>query len=90
MLNLMFVHAKSPRIIILTNSAKSGILLKVNMESEVMKACNNFVQTVKTNMPDILKRKPKLHILLHLASDMRNFGATACFNTERLQHRKVS
>lgn len=51
---------------------------------EVMEACSNFVNTIRTNMPEILNRKAKFHLLLHLASNIRDFGPCACFNTERL------
>ena len=44
--------------------------------------CQEFVQEVTTCFPD-LKKKVKIHTLLHLVDNMIDFGPTSAFNTER-------
>ena len=51
---------------------------------EVCTACKAFINAVKKNYPEVLTRKPKIHMLLHLPQNISDFGSTACFNTERL------
>lgn len=52
-----------------------------NLE-EVQLVCEEFVTSVQEYAPYML-RKPKFHLLLHLAEDMKDFGPTAAFNAER-------
>ena len=51
-------------------------------EGDVLGLCQNFVDAVYSYKPEMLQ-KPKLHLLLHLAENMTEFGPTASFNTER-------
>ena len=44
--------------------------------------CQDFVKKVKEYMPSLLQ-KPKLHLLLHLSTNMDDFGPMSVFNTER-------
>jgi hypothetical protein len=45
--------------------------------------CLAFTHAVERNCPE-LRRKLKIHILLHLPDDMLQFGPASTFNTERL------
>ena len=49
---------------------------------ETEHVCTDFVQAVKDHFPDMLK-KLKVHLILHLAQSMADFGPTSSFNTER-------
>ena len=51
--------------------------------SETHRICVKFVQAVKDNTPELLK-KVKVHLILHLAQNMLDFEPTSSFNTERL------
>lgn len=44
--------------------------------------CKNFVEVISANFEDLCK-KPKIHLILHLADCMVDFGPTSGFNTER-------
>ena len=50
-------------------------------EGEVLGLRQNFVDAVYSYKPEML-RKPKFHLLLHLAECMTEFGPNASFNTE--------
>lgn len=45
--------------------------------------CTQFVEATKEYMPQY-SRRLKVHLLLHLVDSMTEFGATACYSTERL------
>ena len=47
-----------------------------------MKICKSFVRAVHEHFPD-LKKRVKIHLLLHLPDDMMDFGPTSAYNTER-------
>ena len=49
---------------------------------ETQQVCTDFVQAVKDHFLDMLK-KLKVHLILHLAQSMADFGPTSSFNTER-------
>lgn len=49
---------------------------------EYQQICQDFVDTVKLNSPELLK-KLKVHLILHLPQNMHDFGPTSAFNTER-------
>ena len=44
--------------------------------------CTSFIESVKKCVPEQLK-KLKVYLILHLVVDMKEFGPTASFNTER-------
>ena len=44
--------------------------------------CTSFIESVKKCVPEQLK-KLKVYLILHLVDDMKEFGPTASFNTER-------
>lgn len=44
--------------------------------------CKNFVDLVERYYPNFMK-KPKVHLLLHLADNIVDFGPPSAFNTER-------
>ena len=50
-------------------------------ESKYRYICTSFVESVKKCVPEQLK-KLKVHLILHLVDDMKEFGPTASFNTE--------
>lgn len=52
-------------------------------EDEYRRICKNFVDAVKQNFPELIK-KLKIHLFLHLTDNMMDFGPTSSFNTERL------
>ena len=54
----------------------------VNSLDEVKSLCADFVSAVQQHAPEMLK-KVKIHLILHLADDIRDFGPTSAFNTER-------
>ena len=45
-------------------------------------AYKEFLTLAKEHMPSLLQ-KPKMHLLLHLSSNMTDFGPASYFNTER-------
>ena len=49
---------------------------------ECSQICQDFVSSITTCSPEY-SRRLKVHILLHLPHDMREFGPTSLFNTER-------
>ena len=49
---------------------------------EVESRCKDLLEHVKALDPTLLQR-PKFHLLLHLADNIRDFGPTAGYNTER-------
>ena len=53
-----------------------------NKQEEFQQICQDFVNTVKENSPELLK-KLKIHLILHLVQSMCDFGPTSAFNTER-------
>jgi len=48
---------------------------------EMRAKCAIFVNNIKKHKPSLLR--PKIHLLLHLAHNMKDFGYPSCFNTER-------
>lgn len=46
------------------------------------RVCEAFVQCINANFPDV-KKKVKVHLILHLTQSMTDFGPTSTFNTER-------
>lgn len=55
---------------------------------ENQQVCINFVQAVKETFPE-LQKKVKVHLFLHLAQDMSDFGPTSAFSAERYGNIKV-
>lgn len=53
-----------------------------NDHHKVEGACHDFLRALQGYKPEFLQ-KPKIHLLLHLADNMLEFGPTASFNTER-------
>ena len=51
-------------------------------ELECRYICTSFIESVKKFFPEQLK-KLKVHLILHLVDDMKEFGPTASFNTEK-------
>lgn len=49
---------------------------------ECKQICQAFVNAVEEIRPEVMK-KSKIHLLLHLADDMSQFGPTSAYNTER-------
>ena len=49
---------------------------------EYRRLCIEFVQAVKEAYPEMLA-KQKIHLFLHLADNMADFGPSSAFNTER-------
>ena len=49
---------------------------------ETEHVCTDFVQAVKDHFPDMLEQL-KVHLILHLAQSIADFGPTSSFNTER-------
>lgn len=49
---------------------------------KVRSVCVDFVSAVQQHAPEMLK-KVKVHLILHLADNIRDFGPTSAFNTER-------
>lgn len=50
--------------------------------NEIAKLSREFISLISDYSPEFSKRL-KVHILLHLADDIRNFGPASLFNTER-------
>ena len=48
---------------------------------ETQQVCTDFVQAVKNHFLD-MQKKLKVHLILHLAQSMADFGPTSSFNTE--------
>lgn len=44
--------------------------------------CQAFVSSVQANQPEMMN-KAKVHLLLHLADNMLEFGPTSAYSTER-------
>lgn len=55
-----------------------------SMANEWKDICKKFLQEVKENRPEMLK-KQKVHLLLHLVECMEQFGPTSAFNSERFE-----
>ena len=51
-------------------------------EEKYRSICKRFVELVTTHFPKF-NNKVKVHLLLHLPSNISDFGPTATFNTER-------
>ena len=51
---------------------------------KVAEACYSLIEAIKKHDFDLLKKKQKLHLLLHLSECMEDFGEASCFSTERL------
>ena len=51
-----------------------------NKQEEYQQICQDFVNTVKENSPELLK----IHLILHLVKSMCDFGSTSAFNAERI------
>ena len=49
---------------------------------QIQAICQKYVNDVASYKPSLLQ-KPKIHLLLHLAKHMEEFGPTGSFNTER-------
>lgn len=58
-------------------------------EKDYQKVCEELVNTIKRNFPD-LSKKLKIHLFLHLTDSMMEFGPTSSFNTERLVKASLS
>lgn len=54
----------------------------INNENNVCQLVSQLLNQIKVVHPNLLK-KPKLHILTHLADDIRDFGPAVGFSTER-------
>lgn len=54
--------------------------LRLSTITETQHICNEFVQTVKENAPELLK-KVKVHLILHLPQSMADFGPTSVIIT---------
>ena len=52
---------------------------------EVESRCKDLLEHVKALDPLLLQR-PKFHLLLHLVDNIREFGPTAGYNTERYNY----
>ena len=52
---------------------------------EVESRCKDLLEHVKALDPLLLQR-PKFHLLLHLADNIREFGPTAGYTTERYNY----
>ncbi len=50
--------------------------------------CKEFVNLAAQYMPEFSKRL-KVHILLHLSDNLKDFGPTYLYNTERYYNIKV-
>ena len=50
--------------------------------NECKRICEEFVHNVHEHFPE-LKKKVKIHLILHLTENMLDFGPTSAFNTER-------
>ena len=55
---------------------------------ENQQVCINFMQAVKEAFPE-LQKKVKVHLFLHLAQDMSDFGPTSTFSAERYGYVEV-
>ena len=55
---------------------------------ECIAICQSFVVEVASCFPD-LKKKVKIHLVLHLVDNMVDFGPTSAFNTERYVQSKA-
>ena len=55
---------------------------------ENQQVCINFVQAVKEAFPE-LQKEVKVHLFLHLAQDMSDFGPTSTFSAERYGYVEV-
>ena len=53
-----------------------------NQLHEVMDACTEFVDSVKSHDAALLN-KPKFHLFLHLPTCIEEFGRIGCYNSER-------
>ena len=49
---------------------------------EIQDLCQRFVSNVRLYKSSLL-HKIKIHLHLHLSQNMKDFGPTSCFNTER-------
>eukprot|EP00731_Ephydatia_muelleri_P011328 Em0006g222a len=58
--------------------------LYLEMINEYRDACCSFVQTVQRNCPGH-RKKPKLHLLMHLPEYIELFGHPSSYNTERCE-----
>ena len=52
---------------------------------ETQQVCTDFVQAVKDHFPD-MQKKLKVHLILHLAQSMADFGPTSSFLIQRGKH----
>ena len=73
---IMYFKLQSPMIMIDHLTALSEI-------TDVSAACNSFLSAMRDHYPQMLANKLKPHMLLHLPENITDFGATACFSTER-------
>ena len=51
----------------------------------VQEVTSELLAALSRDKPELLK-KPKFHLLLHLADSMLSFGPTMAYNTERYVH----
>ena len=51
-------------------------------EAQYRQICHNFVDAIRDHMPEMLQ-KPKIHLMLHIVDNMKDFGPTSAYNTER-------
>ena len=49
---------------------------------EYKEVCEKFVSAVHEHCPE-LRKKVKVHMILHLPENVKDFGPTSAFNTER-------
>ena len=49
---------------------------------EYKEVCEKFVGAVHEHCPE-LRKKVKVHMILHLPENVKDFGPTSAFNTER-------
>ena len=57
--------------------------LRTSMLDAYQGTCDAFVQAIKEHNPSMLKKKKKVHLVLHLQAALREFGPTSAYNTER-------
>ena len=55
---------------------------KAQDHASVKVLCKDFIRVAKKDMPSLLQ-KPKIHLILHLSENLKEFGPVAVYNTER-------
>lgn len=53
-----------------------------SVSASLSSSCEDFVMNAKQYMPSLLQ-KSKVHLLLHLSTNVEDFGHAASFNSER-------